>query len=313
MSDAMPDFSKGAAYLNGSYVPMSEAKIPVNDWGFVHSDVTYDVVHVKDGAFFRLEDHLDRFERSLKGFRLTPPVTRDEMREILGRCVALSGLRDAFVAMVSTRGVPKVFGSRRPADCENTFIAYACPWIDVITPAVQERGAHLLVASVPRISPKSMDPTFKNYAWRDFIQGLLEAHDKGFDTAILIDQEGYLTEGSGFNVFIVKDKQVITPDRGALEGVTRRSVLDLCPELGLEGKIAPVTLKDLFEADEVFTSTTAGGVMPCARVNDYIMNNDRPGPISLALKELYWKKHAEGWHATPVNYADPDHPFAKAA
>jgi branched-chain amino acid aminotransferase len=314
MTDESPDFSRGAAYVNGSYVPMSEAKIPIGDWGFSRSDVTYDVVHVWGGMFFRLEDHLDRFHRSLEGYRLKPPATREEMRLIMARCVALSGLREAFVAMISTRGLPRVYGSRKPADCENTFIAYAIPWIDVIPPAVQERGAHLWVASVPRISPLSQDPTFKNYAWRDFISGLHEAHDNGYDTAVLLDAEGYVTEGPGFNVFIVKGNVVTTPDRGALEGITRRSVLDLCAELGLEARIAPVTLAEMMAADEVFTSTTAGGVMPCARVGNTtigntIMTNDRPGPVSLALKTLYWQKHEEGWHGTAVNYADPAQPL----
>jgi branched-chain amino acid aminotransferase len=310
---ATPDFSKGAAYMNGAYVPISEAKVSVGDWGFTHSDVTYDVVHVTDGAFFRLEDHLSRFHKSLAGYRLDPGVTRDEMRQILGKVVALSGLQRAFVAMVSTRGVPRIYGSRDPADCDNTFIAYAVPWVDVIKPDVQERGAHLLVASTPRISPKSLDPTLKNYMWRDFTRGMFEAKDKGFDTAILLDQEGFLTEGAGFNVFIVKDNKVITPDRGALEGVTRLSVLDLCPELGLEPVIGPITYDDIMDADEVFTATTAGGVMPCARVDGKIYGNDRPGPISAKLKETYWQKHKDGWHMTPVNYADADNPFKAAA
>lgn len=313
MTEAKPDYSKGAAYINGEFVPIAEAKIPVGDWGFTHSDVTYDVVHVTDGGFFRLEDHLDRFHRSLDGYRLKPPVKRDQMREILGRCVALSGLRDAFVAMVSTRGVPRIYGSRDPEDCDNTFIGYAVPWVDVIKPDVQARGAHLLVASVPRISQDSLDPTLKNYMWRDFTRGMYEARDKGFDTAILLDSEGYLTEGAGFNVFIVKGNSVLTPDRGSLRGITRLSVLDLCPELGLDGRVAPITFEDLMDADEVFTATTAGGVMPCARVNERIYGNDRPGPISQKLKDLYWQKHKEGWHMTPVNYADAENPFSAVA
>ena len=100
MFEVVQDYSKGAAYVNGAYVPMSEAKIPVGDWGFVHSDVTYDVVHVWDGMFFRLEDHLDRFHRSLEGYRLKPPATREQMREILARCVALSGLSSSAQRVV---------------------------------------------------------------------------------------------------------------------------------------------------------------------------------------------------------------------
>jgi len=304
------DYSRGAAYIDGKFVPMSDAKISISDWGFTRSDVTYDVVHVKDGGFFRLEDHLDRFHRSLAGYRLAPAVTRDEMRTILARCVALSGLRDAFVAMLSTRGTARIYGSRKPADFDNTFIAYACPWIDVIKPDVQERGAHLLVASIPRLSAQVQDPTFKNYSWRDLSRGVWEAHDEGFDTAVLLDADGFLTEGPGFNVFVVKGKSVLTPDRGSLEGITRRSVLELCDELGLDGRIAPLRFEDLMEADEVFTTTTAGGVMPCARVNGHIMSNDRPGPVSLELKRLYWQKHREGWHITPVDYDNIDNPLS---
>jgi branched-chain amino acid aminotransferase len=138
---------------------------------------------------------------------------------------------------------------------------------------------------------------------------LHEAHDHGYDTSILLDADGFVTEGAGFNVFVVKDKVVTTPDRGALEGITRRSALELCEALGLDGRVAPLRLQDLLQADEVFCTTTAGGIMPCARVGNLslgnnIMANDRPGPISLALRALYWRRHKEGWHASAVDYAD---------
>ncbi|SHO65999.1 branched-chain amino acid aminotransferase [Pseudoxanthobacter soli DSM 19599] len=303
MTADLPDFSQGAAFVEGRYVQASEARLSILDWGFTRSDVTYDVVHVRDGGFFRLDDHLDRFERSLAACRLTPPHSRAEIAAILERCVALSGLRDAYVAMVCTRGRPRIFGSRRPADCENLFTAYAIPWIDVIPLDVQARGAHLHVASVPRIAAASIDPTVKNYHWGDLTRGLFEAHDAGADTAVLLDSDGFVTEGPGFNVFMVRDGEVLTPDRGALEGITRRSVLDLCAIIGLPARIAPLRHEDLLQADEVFCTTTAGGVMPVARVDGHIMNNDAPGPVSLRLKALYWQKHAEGWHRTEVNYA----------
>lgn len=303
MTADFPDFSQGAAFVEGRYVRASEARLSILDWGFTRSDVTYDVAHVRDGGFFRLDDHLDRFERSLAACRLTPPHSRAEIAAILERCVALSGLRDAYVAMVCTRGRPRIFGSRRPADCENLFTAYAIPWIDVIPLDVQARGAHLHVASVPRIAAASIDPTVKNYHWGDLTRGLFEAHDAGADTAVLLDADGFVTEGPGFNVFMVRDGEVLTPDRGALEGITRRSVLDLCAMIGLPARIAPLRHEDLLQADEMFCTTTAGGVMPVARVDGHIMNNDAPGPVSLRLKALYWQKHAEGWHRTEVNYA----------
>src|SRR4249919_1422147 len=114
-----PIFADCAGYVRGRFVPIAEATIPVTDWGFTRSDVVYDVVHVWKNAFFRLDDHLDRFERSMAMRRLKLAEDRSGIADVLHQCVSLAGLADAFVAMVATRGRPRVFGSRRPADCEN--------------------------------------------------------------------------------------------------------------------------------------------------------------------------------------------------
>jgi branched-chain amino acid aminotransferase len=290
----------GAAFVRGAFVPIADANISVLDWGFTRSDCVYDVVHVFHGGFFRLADHMARFARAMRARRLSPPESLERMEAILHRCVALTGLTDAYVAMVASRGRPRIGGSRRPADCENHFIAYAIPWIDVIPKDVQERGAHLWIATVPRVPDASVDPTVKNYQWSDLTSGLLEAHDHGFDTAILCDAQGFVTEGPGFNIFVVKDGRVLTPDRGSLQGITRKSVLELCAMEGIPAEIAAIPRALLEDADEVFAATTAGGVMPVSRVGGRIMGNDRPGPISSRLKSLYWRKHEEGWHHTPV-------------
>lgn len=293
-------FAGGAAYIKGRYVPFAEASIPITDWGFTRSDVVYDVVHVVRGGFFRLQDHLDRFQRAMQRRRLSPPEDRAAIEAILHRCVALSGLQDSYVAMGCSRGKPRNPLSRRPDDCDNHLFAYAIPWVDVIPPEVQERGAHLWIAATPRVPDASVDPTVKNYQWNDLTSGLMEAHDHGYDTAVLCDAEGFVTEGPGFNIFIVKDGKVLTPDRGSLQGITRQSVLDLCAQLGIEAAIAPIPRALLEDADEVFAATTAGGVMSIARVGRRILGNDRPGPLSTMLKQTYWQRHDEGWHRTPV-------------
>ena len=295
-------FADGAAFTEGRFRPIGQAGISLLDWGFTRSDLTYDVVHVKDGCFFRLDDHLDRFLSGIERLRLGIPESRDDIARILHHCVALAGLGDAYVAMVASRGRPMVPGSRRPADCNNHLIAYAVPWIDVIRPEIQARGAHVHVAGVPRVPDASSDPTIKNYRWGDLTQGLLEAEDAGCDTAVLLDQDGYLTEGPGFNVCLIEDGTLVTPDRGALHGITRQSVLELCAELGMPAHVAPVPASALETADEVFLCTTAGGIMPVARIGGRILGNDAPGPLSLKLKERYWQKHREGWHATRVDY-----------
>lgn len=298
----MSRFAEGAAYVRGRFVPIAEATISVLDWGLTRSDCTYDVVHVRRGRFFRLTDHLDRFETSMRKRRLAVPENRERIEELLHQVVALSGLRDAYVGMVALRGRPRVGGSRRPEDCEPHLDSL--PWIDVIPLEVQARGVHLWIASVPRVPDACFDPTVKNYMWGDLEAALFEAHDHGFDTAVLCDAQGLITEGPGFNVFVVKDGAVFTPRHGSLRGITARSVLELCSELGIAAETTDIPQAMLESADEVFLSTTAGGVIPVSRVGKHIMGNDRPGPISLLVKEHYWRRHEEGWLGTPVRYEE---------
>ncbi|MEZ5666075.1 MAG: aminotransferase class IV [Alphaproteobacteria bacterium] len=300
MSDPDP-FARGTAFVDGAYVPIADAKISLLDWGFIRSDVTYDVVHVWRGAFFRLADHLDRFERSMAGLRMRIPYDRQAITGILRECVRRSGLANAYVAMVTTRGVPAPGMPRaRPSLIENRFHAYALPWIDVIPPDVQQRGAHLIVATTPRIPADSVDPTIKNYHWGDLVRALFEAEDAGADNAVLLDRDGYVTEGPGFNIFAVHDGRVTTPDRGALEGVTRRTVIEICRQLGHPVAIGQLTADDLRAADEIFATTTAGGVMPVSRIDAAILANDRPGPISTRVKDVYWAWHDQDRFLTPV-------------
>lgn len=293
-------FAGGAAYVRDRYVPMAEAAIPVSDWGFTRSDVVYDVVHVHKGAFYRLNDHMERFTGAMERRRLRPAEDRAAIETILHRCVALSELSEVYVAMACLRGRPRVFGSRRPVDCENYLIAYAIPWIDVVPKDVQARGAHLWIGTTPRVPDASVDPTIKNYQWNDLTSGLIEAHDNEFDTVVLCDRDGYVTEGPGFNIFVVKDGRVMTPDRGSLHGITRLAILDICAESGIEATIQPIPRSALEDADEVFITSTAGGVMPISRVGKRILGNDRPGPVFAALRDAYWRSHDDERYRTPV-------------
>ena len=164
----------------------------------------------------------------------------------------------------------------------------------------------MIIASVERIPAASVDPTVKNYHWGDLTRALFEAADRGADNAILLDRDGFVTEGPGFNVFAVIGGAVVAPDRGALEGITRKSIFELCDELGIPRRIGRITADDLRAAEEVFSTTTAGGVMPLSRLDGRDLGDGRPGPISRRLRERYWQKHEEGWHATPIDYQAAD-------
>jgi branched-chain amino acid aminotransferase len=301
--DATPAvWSDGAAYINGRYMPIEEAAIPITDWGYRRSDVTYDVVGVWNGAFFRLDDHIRRFRESMRALRLSPSETDEEIKDILANCVRRSGLRSAYVAMDCLRGRPQANLPRHPANCRNYLATFAIPWVWVISEEVQARGAHLIVAEAKRIPAESLDPRVKNFHWADLTRGSFEALDRGADTCVLLDSNGFVTEGPGFNVFAVINDTVVTPDRGVLEGITRLSVMELCGDLGLACEVRPLDVDELHAADEVFLATTAGGIMPASRIDGRVLGNDRPGPISIRLKDRFWEKRREGWHATNIVY-----------
>ena len=297
------DLSLGAAWMNGTVIPISQAKIPVNDWGLVHSDITYDVVPVIDGAFFRFDEYLARFLSSMEHLHLDPGMSKRDIQAALHQMVSKSSLRDSYVAMVCSRGKPKIAGSRDPRDCDNHFFAWCVPYVHIIKPETVEQGATAWISqNAYRIPENSVNPRSKNYHWGDFTQGIFEAKDKNYETVILLDYDGNVTEGPGFNVFAVKDKVLITPDRGVLAGVSRKTVLEMAEHLGINTSVRSLSVEELLEADEVFLSSSGGGVIPIIRVNETIFGNGASGPISVKLNETYWKWTTLEKYRDPIDY-----------
>lgn len=294
-------YPDGIAYQDGQYIPVSEAKISVLDWGFLHSDATYDTVHVWAGAFFRLDLHIERFFAGLEKLRMCIPYSPDEVVDILHNCVALSGHRNAYVEILCTRGCSPSF-SRDPRDAVNRFAAFAVPFSSVANPEQLERGLHVTISDRVRIPPSSVDPHIKNYHWLDLVQGLFEAYDRGGETALLLDANGNVAEGPGFNVFVCKEGRLHTPEFGVLAGITRRTVFDICENLGLEATAHDVSPRFLIEADEVFISSTAGGIMPVTRVNGTQVGDGRPGALTGRIRETYWDWHRDPRYSQPVRY-----------
>ncbi|WP_372610039.1 aminotransferase class IV [Aquicoccus sp.] len=299
----MTDFTKGAAWMGGEILPIDEAKISVIDWGLTHSDITYDVVPVWAGGFFRLDDYLARFRQSIEALRLDIPQSDADIAQILHDIVARSGLRDAYVSMSAARGVPLIPGSRDPRECGNHFYAFCVPYIHVIKPEVAERGCHLWISkSSRRIPEDSVNPRAKNYHWGDFTAGLFEAKDNGFDTTALLDHADNVTEGPGFNVFALKGDRVMTSDHGVLHGITRKTMIEMCRARGLTVETRALPLSELLDADEVFLSSSGGGAIPVSRVDDRIFGNDAPGPVASQLRGDYFELMRDPAYRTEISY-----------
>ena len=285
-------FPKGAAWMNGEFIQLSEARIPVLDWGFLRSDATYDVVHVWQGRFFRLDKHIDRFFHSTEKLRMPCKVSRINLKKILAGCVERSGLDNAYVEMIQTRGMSPNF-ERDPRKSEPRFIAFAVPFGWILKPEEFEKGLDVLVSNRRRISPNSIDARIKNYHWLDLVSGMFEAFDDGHDTVILTNEENNISEGPGFNIFCVDERGLSSPDKGVLEGITRQTVLDLAKELNLPFQLRPISLEKLKNANEVFATSTAGGIMPITKINGILIGQGSPGEITRKLHKTYWDKHSD--------------------
>jgi branched-chain amino acid aminotransferase len=301
-----PAYVLGSAYVTDHFCPIYEASVPIIDCGFMHADAVYDVVSVSRGAFFRLEEHQARFARACDAIRVRNPFDRQKEAEILHELVARTGLRDAYVWWTVTRGEPPMGRSEMvdPAKFDNRFYAFAVYFIFLADDDQRGRGLDLIVSrDRVRISPRAVDPTAKNFCWLDMQMALFEAGRRGAEWAVLTDEAGYLTEAAGANIFAIIDGAVVSPDSGCLEGITRKSVLDLCQELGLPAKLRRVHADELRSAQEVFMTTTAGSIMPVRSVDGVpVGGRNGPGELSVRLHNLYWEKRWSGWHATPVRY-----------
>jgi len=285
-------FPKGAAWMNGKFIQLSEARIPVLDWGFLRSDATYDVVHVWKGRFFRLDKHIDRFFQSTEKLRMPCTVSRIDLKKILAGCVERSGLDNAYVEMIQTRGMSPNF-ERDPRKSEPRFIAFAVPFGWILKPEEFGKGLDVLVSNRRRISPNSVDSSIKNYHWLDLVSGMFEAYDNGHDTVILTDEENNISEGPGFNIFCVDETGLNSPNKGVLEGITRQTVLDLAKELNVPFQLRPISLETLKSSNEVFATSTAGGIMPITKINGLPIGRGAPGEITRKLHKTYWDKHSD--------------------
>lgn len=294
----------GWAWIDGEYLPMSEARISILDTGFVRSDLTYDVVGVWGGKFFRVDDHLDRFERGCEALRLEMPMRRTEVFEILHEVVKRSGLREAYVEVIVTRGVPER-GERDPRRLKPRLYAYAIPYVWLVGSELQKAGTKVVVArDTHRTPPGAMDPTVKNFQWGDFIRGLFEAYDRDASLPILTDGDGNVTEGPGFNVFAVIDGVLYTPALGVLEGITKMTVCEIAAAEGIETRVEQVPVSALYRASELFLTSTAGGVMPVSEIDGQPVGMNCPGSATTAIRDRYWKWHDDPRFTTQIDYGE---------
>ena len=294
--------SEGVGYIDGEFYPLGELRMPVTDLGFQLADMCYDAIHVWDGKFFRLDDHLDRWDRSIAARKYdTLDQDRDGFADVMHGCVARAGLERSMVTLLATRGTP-LTPYKDLRNCKNRLIAWAAPYYSVVSDEETEKGCEIVIAETVRIPPESVDPTVKNFGRLDFVSAMFEAYERDASHALLLDADGHVTEGRGWNLFALKGGELVSPDRGVLEGITRMTVLELAARLNIEARLGRLKADDLVATDEIFMSSTAGGLIPVIGLDGETVGDGQAGPVTERLREMYWGLHEDDAYTTPVKY-----------
>ncbi len=289
-------------YLNGEFVPASQAKISVFDHGFLYGDGVFEGIRAYNGKVFRLKEHIDRLYDSAKAIDLKIPMSKDEFIEAVLETLRRNKLRDAYIRPIVTRGVGDL--GLDPRKCSNpSVIIIAQPW-GAMYGDLYEKGLKAVTVAVRRNAIDSLPPNIKSLNYLNNILAKMEANAKGGDEAIFLDHNGYVSEGSGDNIFIVKKGTVYTPPTiNNLKGITREVVIELIERLRIPFREMNIGLYDLYTADEVFVTGTAAEICPITWIDGRWIGDGKPGKITKKLMEEFRKlTEREG---VPI-YADDD-------
>lgn len=286
-------------YMNGAYVPADQASISIFDYGFLRGDTVYDTTSAWHGWIFKLDAHVGRLYDSLRAVQLEIPLSPEELKQAMVETTRRCGLRDAYIKSLVTRGRPQD-GMRDLRTCTPNIIIFVTSYVWILPPEKFDSGARVNIASVRSIPPQSLDPRIKSVSRLHFDLASLETYAAGMDETIMLDLDGYVTEGPGFNVFMVKNDALYTSPSGILRGITRETVMELAEEARIDMQVTPLTAYDLLAADEVFLSSTAGGVMPVVEVEGRRIGDGKVGTVTRQIHTLYWQMRASGRHGTPI-------------
>ena len=282
-------------YVNGKMLPKSQAAVNVFDHGLLYGDGVFEGIRVYKGKIFKCEQHIRRLYGCAKAIRidLDQHVTRDEMVKIQRDCIKANNLVDGYIRLVVTRGVGTL--GLHPFKCPVPGIICIADQIQLFPPELYEQGMRVVVAKRPRIPIECLDPRIKSLNYLNNILAKIEAIDRGCLECIMLSTEGFVTEGSGDNIFIVKDGEIFTPpsEAGILEGITRKFVIDeLAPLAGVHVTEKNLRLEDVFAADEIFLTGSAAEVIAVTRIGDteddaHVVGSGTEGTITKSLRAKF--------------------------
>lgn len=271
-------------YLDGKFVPAEEAAVSVYDHGLLYGDGVFEGIRAYNGRVFRLEEHVERLYDSAKAIMLEMPVTQEEMRDAILATLRKNGLTDAYIRPIVTRGVGDL--GLDPRKCAKpTVIIISQKW-EAMYGDLYEVGLTAITVTVRRNSSAALPPNIKSLNYLNNILAKIEANVKGGNEAIFLDDAGNVSEGSGDNIFVVKDGKIFTPHTlNNLKGITRKAVIEVAESRGYSVEGVHLGIFDLYTADEIFVTGTAAEVAPVTKIDGRVIGGGKPGPITRDLIE----------------------------
>jgi branched-chain amino acid aminotransferase len=270
-------------YLNGTYVQKENALISVYDHGFLYGDGIFEGIRIYNGNIFKCKEHLDRLYDSAKSIMLNIPLSYEEMKHVLIETVRKNELRDGYIRLVVSRGPGDLGLDPKRAPKANVIIIVE--QLAIYPEEAYLNGLKTVSVSTRRNIPDALNPKIKSLNYLNNIMVKIQANLAGVGEAIMLNSQGYVAEGSSDNIFIIKRGIVYTPPCyiGALEGITRAAIIEICQKVGIPVKEEPFTLHDVYVADEVFFTGTAAEVIAVREVDARVIGEGKAGPITTRL------------------------------
>jgi branched-chain amino acid aminotransferase len=286
-------------YVNGQWKREGDATVSIIDHSFLYGDGVFDTMCARYGYIFKLDAHLRRLQDSARAVAIDIPLSMDELRAAVVEAAARNRLADAYLRVVLSRGMtgePLL----DPRGAKSTLVIVVRPYLYLNSPERIERGLSAKVVNVRHVNGQAVDARIKSNNYLALVMAKLEASNAGCDVALILDEFGHVCEGSGYNVFAVRDGRAMRPAESALRGITAGTVEEICSELGVPCHEGTLTTYDLFTADEVFLTSTAGGVMAVTTVDGRPIAHGKRGPVLKQIAGIYDEWLRSGRHGTSV-------------
>jgi len=274
-------------YIDGKFYGERDAKISVFDHGLLYGDGVFEGIRAYNGRVFRLKEHIDRLFFSAKAIMLGIPMSAQKVSDAVLESCRQNRIRDGYIRLLVTRGVGTL--GLNPNRCKNPSVIVIADKIQLYPAELYEKGMKIVTVATTRNLHSALNPAIKSLNYLNNILAKIEANIAGCEEAIMLNAEGFVSECTGDNIFIVQKDRLLTPplSAGALYGITRGVVMEMARESGMQVSEPNLTRYDLFNARECFLTGTGAELIPIVEIDGRVIGNGKPGPVTRRLVEQY--------------------------